>query len=59
MEHFEYAPERGEGNYAKDCWPNEVTDHYRGYAEEHSCNSEQYPAFNAYVVFGLDYKRME
>ena len=59
MDHFQYAPERREGNDAKNCRPDQMTDHYRSYAKEYSCDCKDYPAFDANVVFRLDYKRME
>ena len=59
MDYFQYAPERREGNYAKNCRPYKMTDHYRRYAEHNSCDCEDYPAFDTYVVFRLDYKWME
>ena len=59
MDNFQDTPERRESNDTKNCRPDKMADHYRRYAEEHSCKSKQYPAFNANIVFRFDYKRME
>ena len=59
MDHFQYAPERREGNDAKNCRPDQMIDHYRSYAKEYSSDCEDYPAFDTNVVFRFDYKRME
>ncbi len=59
MDHFKDAPERWEGNDPKNRRPDQMTDHYRSYAKEYSCDCEDYPAFDANVVFRLDYKWME
>jgi hypothetical protein len=59
MDHFQDTPERREGEDAKNCRPDQMTDHYRRYTEDNSCDCEDYPAFDADVVFRFDYKRMK
>ena len=48
-----------ECNDSKNRWPYKMTDHYWGNGEEYSGYCEQYPAFNADVVFRFDHKRVE
>jgi hypothetical protein len=59
MDHFQNTPERRECDDAENCRPDKMTYHYRRYAEDYPCDSEDYPAFDTYVVFRLDYKRMK
>ena len=54
FEHFAYAPEGGEGEYAEDGGEVEVLDEERGYDGDDADNEEDPPRLDAEIVFHFD-----